>query len=188
MIRNVKRRQRRVFPMQPTENGEGQINTVSSQFRPNNSHDNVHVYQNQVLAAGTSQGPAIRPLQFLFASSSQHTDSQEPTPGGFQSPPPPVNQDPIGRFQISHFQRKTLDHMTKSLLATTLTFSIVWFCVFLLTILQAVLANFFMTTPPWLILFSAGILMHLNHIVAPFILWYVNATFRHALKRLICLN
>ena len=74
MIRNVKRRQRRVFPMQPTENREEQTNTVSSQFRLNKN-----VYQNQVLAAGTSQGQAIRPQQFLSASSSQHTDSQEPT-------------------------------------------------------------------------------------------------------------
>ena len=172
MIRNVKIRQRRVFPMQPTENGEGKINTVSAQLKPSST-----VQQNQ---AGTSQSPTIKP---------QHILSQEPIPGGFQSLPPPVTQNPANeRFPIRNFQRETLDHMTKSLLATTLTFSIIWFCVFLLTILQGVLANFVMTTPPWLILFSAGILMHLNHIFGPFILWYVNTAFRDGLKKLICRN
>ena len=115
-------------------------------------------------------------LQIVHASSSQVMDSQQPT---IHTQP---QRQSIAYEQVNNFQRQTLNHMTKSLLATTLSFAIIWACIFILPLcFKIVLDRFFDNFSS----FMADTLLHLSHTIPPFILAYVNVTFRQSFWRLI---
>ena len=134
---------------------------------------------------GTSKSPACRPPQHLGNHSALSSQSVENQYRSSQTLPTQVSRQPSVGFQINNFQYKTLWRMTKSLLATTLTYAIIWLCVFSLAILQIVLEAYVTNYSSNTILFMTSILFQVSHIIPPFILWCLSSDFRQAFWKLV---
>ena len=214
MIRHVKRRQNVIYPVNraanQTPNGEGGAHTKSGQQSESNDvlqWDQKSMSTSSRLnipssVSGTLQFTSTQPPYLMTTTYSEPLSPapvKEQPSTSFQPPvPPPVgrhsNSPPLppslSRHQSSHeenkFHRRTLGHLTKSLLAITLTFSISWLCIFILAILVTVLEVYITSNlSSGLLLFIIGILLQMNHIIPPFILGYTSPTFRQTLRRLI---
>ena len=135
---------------------------------------------------GTSKCPSSRPPQHVGNHSTSSSQSVENQHRSSQTLPAQVSRQPsLMRFQINNFQHKTLYRMTKSLLTTTLTFAIIWLCIFSMAILQSVLEAYVTNYSSNIFLFMPGIFFQVNHIIPPFILWCLSSDFRQAFWKLV---
>ena len=214
MIRHVKRRQNVVYPVHRTANqtlnGEGEAHTKSGhQSESNNvlqwdqkcmsksSRLNIPSSVSGTLQVTSTQPPYpmtttnFEPLSPAPVKEQPSTSFQPPVPPpvGLHSNSPPLPPS-LSQHQSSHeenkFHRRTLGHLTKSLLAITLTFSINWLCIFILAVLVTILEVYITSNlSSGLLLFIIGILLQMNHIIPPFILVYISPTFWQALRRLL---
>ena len=211
IIRHVKRQQSVIYPMHhaanQTSGSEGGAHTKSGlQSKSNNflqsnqeSMSTSSHWKTPSSVSRTLQVPSTQPPYTMATTNSEPLSEKEQPSTSFQQPVPlPVDRHsnfallptPLSQHQSSieenRFQGQTLGHLTKSLLAITLTFSINWLCVFILVVVLAVIEIYITSNlSTRLLLFIIGTLLQMNHIIPPFILGYTSPTFRQALRRLI---